>query len=128
MAPDRKKQTYFNNEWLSSKELDFNVWLSVGINNTSFNCKMCKTNKDLALGQSGIGSVKKHAEGETHKKNMVLHKKTLTFFQPSITKSILIDDDASCSSQSNTQQDSHKPPTRPMQSIFNQGIILFIIV
>ena len=89
--------------------------------------KMCKTNKDLALGQSGIGSVKKHAEGETHKKNMVLHKKTLTFFQPSITKPIVINDDASCSSQSNTQQDSHKPPTRPMQSIFNQGIILFII-
>jgi hypothetical protein len=123
MAPDRKKQTYFNNEWLKLKELDCNVWLSVGTINTSFKCKICKTNKDLALGQSGIGSVKKHAEGETHKKNMVLHKKTSTFFQPSTTGSIVIDDDAPCSSQSNTQQVSHKSQTPSSQSIFNQGVI-----
>ena len=61
---------------------------------------------------------------------MVLHKKTLNFFQPSSSKSIVIvdddvscsvDDDVSCSSHSNTQQDLSKPPTRPSQSIFDQG-------
>ena len=57
-----------------------------------------------------------------HKKNMVLYKKTLNFFQPSSSKSIVInDDDVSCSSHSNTQQDLRKPPTRPSQSIFDQG-------
>ena len=106
MPPVRKKQTYFKNEWLHSEELDFNIWLKIGTDNTSFRCKICKTNKDLALGQSGIGSLKKHAEGDTHKKNMVLHKKTLNFFQSSSSKSIVIDDDdVSCSSHSNTQQD-----------------------
>ena len=122
MPPVRKKQTYFKNEWLHSEELDFNIWLKIGTDNTSFRCKICKTNKDLALGQSGIGSLKKHAEGDTHKKNMVLHKKTLNFFQPSSSKSIVIeDDDVSCSSHSNTQQDLNKPATRPNQSIFDQG-------
>ena len=39
-----------------------------------------------------------------HKKNMVLRKKTLNF-QPSSSKSIVIeDDDVSCSSHSNMQQ------------------------
>ena len=100
-----KKQTYFKNEWLHSEELDFNIWLKIGTDNTSFRCKICKTNKDLALGQSGIGSLKKkHAEGDMHKKNMVLHKKTLNF-QPSSSKSVVIeDDDVSCSSHSNMQQ------------------------
>ena len=57
-----------------------------------------------------------------HETNMVLHKKTLNFFQPSSSKSIVIvDDDVSCSSHSNTQQDLSKPPTRPSQSIFDQG-------
>ena len=69
MAPGRKKKTYFKNEWLSIKELDCNIWLSVGTNNTSFKCKLCEINTDLALGQSGFGSIEKHAEGETHKKN-----------------------------------------------------------
>ena len=76
----------------------------------------------LSLGQSGIGFLKRHTEGDTHKKNMVLHKNTLNFFQPSSSKSIVIeDDDVSCSSHSNTQQDLHKPPARPSQSIFDQG-------
>ena len=57
-----------------------------------------------------LGSLKKHAEGDIHKKNMVLHKKTLNFFQPSISKSIIIeDDDVSCPSHSNMQQDLNKP-------------------
>ena len=51
MPPVRKKQTYFKNEWLHSEELDFNIWLKRGTDNTSFSCKICKTNKDLALGQ-----------------------------------------------------------------------------
>ena len=85
--------------------MDFNIWLKIGTDNTSFRCKICKTNKDLALGQSGIGSLKKkHAEGDMHKKNMVLHKKTLNF-QPLSSKSVVIeDDDVSCSSHSNMQQ------------------------
>ena len=125
-----KKETYFKNESLHSEELDFNIWLKIGTENTSFRCKICKTSKDLVLGQSGIGSLKKHAEGDTHETNMVLHKKTLNFFQPSSSKSIVIvdddvscsvDDDLSCSSHSNTQQDLSKPPTRPSQSIFDQG-------
>ena len=90
----------------------------------SFRCKVCKTSKGLALGQSGIGSLKKHAEGDTCKNNiyMVLHKKTLNFFQSSSSKSIVIkDDDVSCYSHSNTQQGFSKPPTRPSQSIFDQG-------
>ena len=90
----------------------------------SFRCKVCKTSKGLALGQSGIGSLKKHAEGDTRKNNiyMVLHKKTLNFFQSSSSKSIVIkDDDVSCYSHSNTQQGFKKPPTRPSQSIFDQG-------
>ena len=70
-----KKQTYFKNEWLHSEELDFNIWLKIGTDNTSFRCKICKTNKDLALGQSGIGSLKKHEEGDMHKNNMVLHRR-----------------------------------------------------
>ena len=119
MPPVRKKQTYFKNEWLHSEELDFNIWLKI---ETSFRCKICKTNKDLTLGQCGMGSLKKHAEGDTHKKNMVLHKKNLNFFQPSSSKSVVIEDDyVSCSSHSNTQQDLNKPPTRPSQSIFDQG-------
>ena len=105
MPPVRKKQTYYKNEWLHSEELDFNIWLKIGTDNTSFRCKICKTNKDLALGQSGIDSLKKYAEGDTHKKNMVLHKKTLNFFQPSSSKSIVIEDDDVSSSHSNTQQD-----------------------
>ena len=57
-----------------------------------------------------------------YKRNMVLHKKTLNLFQPSCSKSIVIeDDDVSCSSHSNTQQDLNKAPTRPSQSIFDQG-------
>ena len=75
----------------------------------------------LSLGQSGIGFLKRHTEGDTHKKNMVLYKKTLNFFQPSSSKSILIGDvDVSYFSHSNTQQDLNKPPTRPSQSIFDQ--------
>ena len=131
MPPVRKEQTHFKNDWFHSEELDFNIWLKIGTDNTSFRCKICITNKDLALGQSDIGCrKKKYAEGDTHKKNMVLHKKTLNFFQPSSSKSIVIvdddvscsvDDDVSCSSHSNTQQDLSKPPTRPSQSIFDQG-------
>ena len=121
MPPVRKKQTYYKNEWLHSEELDFNIWLKIGTDNTSFRCKICKTNKDLALGQSGIGSLKKYGEGDTYKKNMMFHKKTLNFFQPSSSKSIVIeDDDVSCSSHSNTQQDLNKPRTRPSQSIFDK--------
>ena len=86
MPPVRKKQTYFKNESLHSEELDFNIWLKIWTGNTSFRWKIFKTNKDLALGQSGIGYLKKHGEGDTHKKNMVLHKKTLNFFQPSSSK------------------------------------------
>ena len=57
-----------------------------------------------------------------HKKNMVLHKKTFNFFQPSNSKSVVIkDDDVSCSSHSNMQQDLNKPPIKPSQSIFDQG-------
>ena len=90
--------------------------------NTLFRSKICKTNKDLALGQSGIGYLKKHAEGDMYKKNMVLHKKTLNFFQLSSSKSIVIeDDDVSCSSHSNTQHNLNKPPTRPSQSLFDQS-------
>ena len=100
--------------------MDFNIWLKIGTDNTPFRCKISKTNKDLNLGQSsigslkkyaaqsGIGSLKKHGEGDTHKKNMVLHKKTLNFFQLSSSKSIVIDDDdddVSCSSHSDMQQD-----------------------
>ena len=62
--------------------------------------------------------------GDTCKNNiyMVLHKKTLNFFQSSSSKSIVIkDDDVSCYSHSNTQQGFNKPPTRPSQSIFDQG-------
>ena len=119
MSPVRKKQTYFKNGWLHSEELDFNIWLKIGTDNTSFRCKICKTNKDRTLGQSGIGSVK-HAEGDTDKKNMVLQKKKLNF-QPSSSKSILIeDDDVSCSSHSSTLQDLNKPSTRPSQSMFDQ--------
>ena len=122
MPPVTKQQTYFQNEWLHSEELDFDIWVKIGTDNTLFRCKICKTNQDLARGQSGIGSLKKHAEGDTHKKNMVLHKKTLNIFQPSSSNSIVIeDDDVSCSSHSNTQQDLNKPPTRPSQSIFDQG-------
>ena len=40
-----------------SEELDFNIWLKIGTDSTSFRCKICTTNKDLALGQSGIGSL-----------------------------------------------------------------------
>ena len=50
-------------------------------------------NMYLSLGQSGIGFLKRHTEGDTHKKNMVLHKNTLNFFQPSSSKSIVIEDD-----------------------------------
>ena len=104
--------------------MDFNIWLKIGTDNTSFRCKICKTNKDLALGQSGIGSLKKHAVGDTHKNNM-LHKKRVNLFQPSNSKSIVIeDDDVSCSFHSNMQQDLNKPPTRPCQSIFDQGTTL----
>ena len=133
MPPVRKKQTYYKNEWLHSEELDFNIWLKIGTDNTSFRCKISKTNKGLNLGQSsigslkkyaeqsGIGSLKKHGEGDTHKKNMVLHKKTLNFFQPSSSKSIVIDDDdVSCSSHSDMQQDLNKPLKRPSQCIFDQ--------
>ena len=68
-----------------------------------------------------MGSLKKHAEGDTHKNIMVLHKKTLNFFQPSSRKSIVIvDDNVSCYSYSNTQHDLNKPPTKPSQSIFDQ--------
>ena len=75
----------------------------------------------LSLGQSGIGFLKRYTEGDTHKKNMVLHKNTLNFFQPSSSKSIVIeDDDVSCSSHSNTQQDLNKPRARPSQSIFDK--------
>ena len=62
-------------------------------------------NMYLSLGQSGIGFLKRHTEGDTHKKNMVLHKNTLNFFQPSSSKSIVIEDDDVSSSHSNTQQD-----------------------
>ena len=58
------------------------LWLKIGTDDTSFRCKISKLNKDLALGQSRIGSLKEHGEGDTHKKNMVLYKKTLNFFQP----------------------------------------------
>ena len=122
MPPVRKKQTYYKNEWLHSEELDFNIWLKIGTDNTSFWWKMCKTNKDLALGQSGIGFLKKHAEGDSHKKNMVLHKKTFNFFQPSSSKSVAIKDvDVSCSSHSNMQQDLNKPPTRASQSYLTRA-------
>ena len=108
MPSVRKKQTCLKNEWLHSEELNFNIWLKIRTDNTSFRYKICKTNKDPPLGQSGIGSLKNHAEGNTHKKNMVLHKKTLNFFQPSSSKSIVIEDDnVSSSSHSNTQQDSN---------------------
>ena len=106
MPPVRKRQTYFENEWLHIEELDFNIWLKIGTDNTLFRCKICKTNKDLALGQSGIDSLKKYAEGDTHKKNVVLHKKTLNFFilKPLSSKStVIVDDDVPCSSHSNTQ-------------------------
>ena len=93
MPPVRKKQAYLKNEQLHCEELDFNIWLKIGTDNTSFRCKICKTNKDLAQGQSDIGSLKKHAEGDSHKKNMVLHKKTLNFFQPLKSKSVVMDDD-----------------------------------
>ena len=74
------------------------------------------------LRQSGIGSLKRYGEGDMYKRNMVLHKKTLNFFQQSCSKSIVIeDDDVSCSSHSNQQQDLNKAPTRPSQSIFDQG-------
>ena len=86
--------------------MDFNIWLKIGPDNTSFRCKICKTNNDLALGQTVALVLKKHAEGDTYKNKMVLHKKTLKFFQPSSSKSVVIkDDDVSCSSYSNTQQD-----------------------
>ena len=85
--------------------MEFNIWLKIGTDNTSFRYKICKTNKGLALRKSGIGSLKKHAEGDTHKKNVLLHKKTLNFFQPSSSKSIVIEDDDVSSSHSNTQQD-----------------------
>ena len=105
MHPVRKKQTYFKHEWLHSEEVDSNIWLKIGTDNTSFRCKICKTNKDLAQGQSDIGSLKEHAEGDSHKKNMVLHKKTLNFFQPSKSKSVVMDDDdVLCFCNSNTQQ------------------------
>ena len=56
----------------------------------------------------------------------MLHKKRVNFFQPSSSKSIVIkDDDVSCSIHSNTQQDLNKSPTRPGQSIFDQGTTLF---
>ena len=119
MPPVRKKQTYFKNEWLHSEELDFNIWPKIGTDNTSFRCKMCKTSKDLAL---VVLVLSRSMQRETHKNNMVLHKKTLNFFQPSSSKSFVIEDDnVSSSSHSNRQQDLNKPPTKPSQSIFNQG-------
>ena len=95
--------------------MDFNIWLAIGTDNTSFRCKICKTNKDHPLGQSGIGSLKDHAEGDTHKKNIVLHKKTLNFFQPSSSKSIVIEDDyVSSSSHSNTSRTQTSNKTKPI--------------
>ena len=87
----------------------------------SFRCKICKTSKGLALGHSVIGSLKKHhAEGDTQEKN-IYGVTQENFFQPSSSKSIVIkDDDVSCYSHSNTQQGFNKP-TRPSQSIFDQG-------
>ena len=87
----------------------------------SFRCKICKTSKGLALGQSVIGSLKKHhAEGDTQEKN-IYGVTQENFFQPSSSKSIVIkDDDVSCYSHSNIQQGFNKP-TRPSQSIFDQG-------
>ena len=115
MPSVRKKQTYLKNEWLHSEELNFNIWLKIGTDNTSFRCKICKTNKDHPLGQSGIGSLKDHAEGDTHKKNIVLHKKTLNFFQPSSSKSIVIEDDyVSSSSHSNTSRTQTSNKTKPI--------------
>ena len=47
MPPVRKKQTYFKNELLHSEELDFNIWLKIGTDNTSFRCKNVKQTKTL---------------------------------------------------------------------------------
>jgi hypothetical protein len=82
MAPDRKKQTYFNHDWLKNKEDGFDIWLQTGSNKISFRCRVCNGTKDLALGQAGVGSLKKHANGDSHKKNLSIHMKTLNFFKP----------------------------------------------
>ena len=59
---------------------------------------------------------------------MVLHKKTLNFFQPSSSKSIVIDDDdVSCSSHSDMQQDLNKPLKRPSLYIWPGYNITFCL-
>ena len=58
----------------------------------------------------------------THRKRiyMVLHKKTSSSHQVGSKSIVIKDDDVSCYSHSNTQQGFNKP-TRPSQSIFDQG-------
>ena len=43
----RKKKTYFKNEWLHSEELDFNIWLKIGTDNTHSGAKYVKQAKAL---------------------------------------------------------------------------------
>ena len=125
MAPDRKKQTYFNSDWLTNEEDRFNVWLQAGSNNISFRCKLCKSTKDLALGQGGIGSLKKHAGGETHQKNLELHKKMTNFFKPPTkpkkpTATNEVSQGSSSSTQVSTSSAKNATPiVRP--TIYDQG-------
>ena len=113
MAPDRKKQTYFNHDWLKNKEDGFDVWLQTGCNKISFRCRVCNGTKDLALGQAGgVGSLKKHANGDSHKKNLSIHMKTLNFFN----------DDTQSSSSSGQSSSSAALNTNTVRSsIFDQG-------
>ena len=123
MAPDRKKQTYFNHDWLKNKEDGFDVWLQTGSNKISFRCRVCNGTKDLALGQAGVGLLKKHANGDSHKKNLSIHMKTLNFFKPP-TKPIIINDDTLRQSSSSSGQSSSSAALNTntvRSSIFDQG-------
>lgn len=60
MAP---RKTTFNNEWLKKYP-----WLnSVPRDHSSAFCKLCK--KIFSVSGKGEGSVKEHADGDTHRRN-----------------------------------------------------------
>ena len=56
--------------------------MKVGSTNTIFKCKVCKEkNKEGALGDMGVGDIKKHMATDCHKDKMKYYQDTIAVFQ-----------------------------------------------
>ena len=77
-----KKQTYFSDSWLTDK--NFSNWIAKAPDKTKARCKLCC--KNFKLSNMGVGSLDKHANGDTHKKKMVTSNEVKNFFSKSVKR------------------------------------------